>query len=132
MSEKKTALKTVICGEVQMVEMIPYGQGKEFCSVTVVTTIPKYDGSIEEMVCKLTSFFNKIIEKLKVLRAGDYCVFGCTAQSRANKSGYLNWSMMIDSIESQSNVVPPETVAQSIEEKANQAMGGESGDPLPF
>jgi hypothetical protein len=40
--------------------------------------------------------------------------------------------MMIDSIESQANVVPPETVAQSIEEKANEAMGGESQDALPF
>jgi hypothetical protein len=130
MSEKKTALKTVICGEIQMVEMIPYGQGKEFCSVTVVTTVPKYDGSTEEMVCKLTSSFNKIIEKLKVLRAGDYCVFGCTAQSRTNKSGYLNWSMMIDSIESQSNVVPPEKVAQDIQDEASKQMDGDQA--LPF
>jgi hypothetical protein len=130
MSEKKTALKTVICGEIQMVEMIPYGQDKEFCSVTVVTTVPKYDGSTEEMVCKLISFFNKIIEKLKVLRAGDYCAFGCTAQSRANRSGYLNWSMMVDSIESQSNVVPPETVAQDIQEEASKQMDGDAS--LPF
>jgi hypothetical protein len=116
MSEQKSNINNTICGEVTQVDIIPYGDNKKLARLTLLTLVPKYDGTSEEMVAQLTAFFGKVVEKCEALRVGDYVVCKCKARSSKNKAGYLNWSMVIDTMEVQTNVVPPEQPANQVDD----------------
>jgi len=121
--------KTEISGIVQNIEEKP-GSKNPWYILDIVATLTDWQQNQEQATFQIKAF-GRVSEKVKVLRNGDYVTAKCAVRSNEWKGRYFT-ELSLEAIESQSNVVPPETVAQSIEEKANEAMGGESQDALPF
>ena len=120
--------KTEISGIVQNIEEKP-GSKNPWYILDIVATLTDWQQNQEAVTFQIKAF-GRVSEKVKVLRNGDYVAAKCAVRSNEWKGRYFT-ELSLDSIESQSNVVPPEMVAQSIEENANEAMGGETSD-LPF
>jgi len=119
--------KTEISGIVQNIEEKP-GSKNPWYILDIQATLTDWQQNQESVTFQIKAF-GRVSEKVKVLRNGDYVTCKCAVRSNEWKGRYFT-ELSLEAIESQSNVVPPETTAEAIQQEADKAMGEPSD--LPF
>jgi hypothetical protein len=119
--------KTQIAGTVRNIEEKP-GSKNPWYILDIEATLTDWQQNNEQVTFQIKAF-GRVSEKVKVLRNGDFVTCKCAVRSNEWKGKYYT-ELSLEAIESHSNVVPPETVAQDIQDEASKQMDGDQA--LPF